>query len=397
MSASVRRSQREIVRVATGNKFVRRRRKGTGSIRFDRTERRWVGYVTIGGKRHHFHGPRGVKSADAKLLVEEKMRPFVNASPRGVGITLGGIVERYLATHPIAATTREVQRYALRHLLGDAPGDRIRTTKRLGPDPIARVSIIALRPSDLHDYYARLPISQHTKRRLHSIIHAALAEAERLELIVRNPAAKLKRPAVSKARKVIWTPDQLATFLRTARTHRLYPLFLLALTTTMGNAELFGLQWADVDLDLGTIDVRHNFVTSGRLRGLLKDPKTASRRRSIALPPVTVQAMRAHRAGTNGTAFVFTDDRGRPFIGDTFRRCVWHPLIGQAQVPRVTPYAMRHMAKAIMDLMGVSLERQSARMGHSTIGTTVGVYGHLYGDADKAVAEQIDAFFSTLA
>lgn len=40
-------------------------------------------------------------------------------------------------------------------------------------------------------------------------------------------------------------------FLRSSRNHRLYPLFLLAVTTSLSRSELVGLRWEDVDLQNG--------------------------------------------------------------------------------------------------------------------------------------------------
>ncbi|MGD0966834.1 MAG: hypothetical protein ABR949_01000 [Candidatus Aquilonibacter sp.] len=55
---------------------------------------------------------------------------------------------------------------------------------------------------------------------------------------------------------------------------------------------------------------------------------------------------------------------------------------------------MHHIAKAIMELVGVSTEQQSARMGHADVGVTVGVYGHLYDRAGESIAHDLDAFFT---
>ena len=47
-----------------------------------------------------------------------------------------------------------------------------------------------------------------------------------------------------------------------------------------------------------------------------------------------------------------------------------------------------------MQHIGVPLEYQSARMGHSNIQTTVGVYGHFYEGAGRSVADKPPAHFS---
>lgn len=70
----------------------------------------------------------------------------------------------------------------------------------------------------------------------------------------------------------------------------------LAVTTGLRLGELLGQSWDDVDLKAGRLSV---LLTLQRLKGqglVLKDfPKTKSGFRAVALPPLTVQALRRHR------------------------------------------------------------------------------------------------------
>ena len=68
----------------------------------------------------------------------------------------------------------------------------------------------------------------------------------------------------------------------------------MALAVGLRQGEALGLHWKDVDLDAGTLRVRHSLQ---RLNGKLTlvPPKTEKSKRTINLPPVAVAALRSHK------------------------------------------------------------------------------------------------------
>jgi integrase len=88
--------------------------------------------------------------------------------------------------------------------------------------------------------------------------------------------------------------QELGTFLAHVRDDRLYALWLLVATTGMRRSELAGLRWVDIDFDHATVSptiprvvVDHQVHDSA--------PKTERGRRRLALDPVTLAALQAHR------------------------------------------------------------------------------------------------------
>ena len=81
-----------------------------------------------------------------------------------------------------------------------APGADAETRARVAQHITPRVGPIAierLRPVDGQQLHAKLRaagLSEGSIGRVHDILRAALGRAERLDLIVRNPAAKVDRP-----------------------------------------------------------------------------------------------------------------------------------------------------------------------------------------------------------
>src|SRR5437763_9555623 len=87
-------------------------------------------------------------------------------------------------------------------------------------------------------------------------LRAMPAEAVREELVERNVAAIVRPPSISRAEVRPWSLDEAATFLAVASEHRLYAL--LASRSVCGKASLLALEWSDVDVTEGLVQVRRN-------------------------------------------------------------------------------------------------------------------------------------------
>lgn len=142
-------------------------------------------------------------------------------------------------------------------------------------------------------------LSSRSRHYLWETLKAALNTAVDQELILRNPALKVTPPT-----KVFDVPEPLSDeeiveFVEAAKTHRLYPLYLLALTTGMRLGECLGLTWDNVDLSRGVVKVRYQ---AQRLAdGMQLVPlKTKASRRNVYLPPQTIDALRGVQQTTEG-------------------------------------------------------------------------------------------------
>lgn len=82
----------------------------------------------------------------------------------------------------------------------------------------------------------------------------------------------------------------------------------------VGKGEAFGLQKVDLDLDTGTLLVKHSLSQIYR-RGLtLGEPKSVKSRRELALPPFTVKVLKEHLEKYSlYSNFVFSTSNGTPF------------------------------------------------------------------------------------
>jgi integrase len=192
------------------------------------------------------------------------------------------------------------------------------------PDPtLAPRPLKQLTPLEIQAIYDRLAVGgrrdgkpgglapQHILA-VHRCLHRALQQAVTWRLLARNPATHATLPPRPHRNVVALAPEQVAVLLDAAdHTHSpwLGTWTMLAAATGARNGELCGLEWADLDLDAGTVRF-HQALTiidpavlpiadpsaSGRRKELAVGPvKSAASSAILTLPPFAVQALRQHR------------------------------------------------------------------------------------------------------
>jgi integrase len=150
---------------------------------------------------------------------------------------------------------------------------------------------------------------------VHRCLHRALAQAVTWRLLAHNAATHATPPPVSSTEAVALAPEQVAVLLDAADrapSPWLGTWIILATATGARNGELCGLEWADLDLDVGTVRFRQALTIidpavlsddadgdageGGRRKELAVGPlKSAASNAILALPPFSVQALRRHR------------------------------------------------------------------------------------------------------
>ena len=135
-----------------------------------------------------------------------------------------------------------------------------------------------------------------TVRGIHTTLHHALKTAMDEGLIPFNPAEKVTPPSVPNTPKRVLTHDQLEKFLCAIRFDPIWhDFFYTELTTGLRRGEICGLMWQDFDEKAGTLKVLRsvNVPKAGELE--IGETKTSQGRRTIRLPPSTVQRLRERK------------------------------------------------------------------------------------------------------
>lgn len=255
-------------------------------------------------------------------------------------------------------------------------------------------------------------ILRYTLRILKSILNDAVAWNK----VPRNVAARIRPPQSETPEMQVWTAEEVATFLRHARSHRLYAAFYLAVFTGMRRGEILGLQWEDIDWERSCLRVRWNLTevrkpgivgkhhagkaTVASVESVLQTPKTKKSCREIFLSPGTLDLLRRHqqqqqdertRTGQiwQDSGYVFASETG----GKTEPRTLygWYRQIEQeAGLPHIRFHDLRHTSASLMAQQGISPKVVSDRLGHSNVAFTQHVYTHLYADQRQEAAFDLE-------
>ena len=237
-----------------------------------------------------------------------------------------------------------------------------------------------------------------TVRNVHVLIHRAFRDAVRWGYTVRNVADAADPPKAKAAELQVWTPAQLRAFLTHVRKDRHYAAWQLAATTGMRRGELLGLRWIDVDLDAGRVAVRQPRVVADHTVHT-SEPKTARSRRSIALDPATVAALREHQArqvgekalvgpGYEDSGLVFTHPDGSPIHPHLFSDW-FQQHARRAGLPRIRLHDLRHSYATAALAAGIAAKVVSERLGHATIAITMDTYSHVLPGLDERAAATV--------
>lgn len=238
-----------------------------------------------------------------------------------------------------------------------------------------RVSDLA--PSHIQDWLNTL-IDGRTKQIAYDVLRRAMKDAARFQLRMDNPVAVCHRPKVVTKEPRPFTKSEVQAIIAHAKaeTPRLYPLVLLAFATGLRQGELFGLLWTDVNLKTGMLTVRHQARTFGGKVTPLAKLKTASARRTIAMPAVAVNALRVHQATSRrvGEEKVFAASEGGWIGRDGFRTRFWKPLLESLGIAHRGFHHARHTYATHALQAGVPINLVAGILGHSNPGTTLRAY-----------------------
>jgi integrase len=228
-------------------------------------------------------------------------------------------------------------------------------------------------------------------------LHVALESAVKARLIPRNPADdahKLSKDdvnpdTVAKA-DVWWSADDMDAFLQHVAGDELYAMWHVFLWTGARRGEVAAMRWSDLDLDVGAWNVTRQWRKGRDGRPSFATLKAAEhgkpnrQRRTVALVPATIEALRRHRAeqaklmlgeGYQDNGLVFAQPDGQPLHPDGVTQR-WDRHVLDSGLRRIRLHDARHSHATWCLAQGMPIHQASRRLGHSSVQITVDTYGH---------------------
>ncbi|HSJ43872.1 MAG TPA: tyrosine-type recombinase/integrase [Euzebyales bacterium] len=252
---------------------------------------------------------------------------------------------------------------------------------------LADVALADLKPTRLDELYGELidhggrrgrPLSLATIRYIHGVLHKALADAVRLDLLPANAADRVALPRHdlrddAPATVQAWNDEEARRFLQGTRDDVHASLWAVALGTGMRRGELLGLRWRDVSLDDRLVTVtgaltehrgrpRRKTTKTNRIRRLFIDGHTAAAlepERQARRPPTTIKPL-------DLADLVFTEG-GAPLSPQRtthrFRRLVRR----LDDVPTIRLHDVRHTHATLLLQAGVPIKVDARQRRESSL------------------------------
>jgi len=199
---------------------------------------------------------------------------------------------------------------------------------------------------------------------------------------VRMPERSLKRPhrflSLDEVRRLIAASDE------PVRT-----IVLLAVMTGLRIGEILALRWGRINFAAGTVRVEETCY-----KGHFGTPKTRASRREVPLTPAVTRALQAHRVSCRDTAneaLVFVTRRGTPLASNNLRKRQLHPASQRAELGSINWHSLRHTHGTLLHEQGTPLRVAQAQLGHSHMTTTLQVYTHASGSAQRQAVDHLES------
>jgi len=257
----------------------------------------------------------------------------------------------------------------------------------------AHRQIKTITPIEVRSWVADLSaegLAADTTRKAHQLLAGALEAAADDGLIPRNPARRVDLPRVERQEMRFLSPTEIG-HLATTIDPRYRALVVTAAYSGCRFGELAALRVDRLDMLRRTLRVEE---TLSEVKGkiIVGPPKTRAAVRSITLPKIVIDELAQHLAAypPGPDRLVFTGSSGGPVRSINFRSRVWAPAVRASVGQPLRFHDLRHSHAALLVAARQHPKVIQERLGHSSIKTTLDVYGHLFEGLDRQAADALD-------
>lgn len=226
-------------------------------------------------------------------------------------------------------------------------------------------------------------------RMIQNQLTALFNHAERFYDLRDNPCKKVDKMGRSNARELnFWTKDEYEVFIKgfgaEDEMYRIIFQMLFWLGCRIG--EVLALTASDIDLENGTISVSKTYFRRNKT-DFITSPKTESSNRKITIPKflkgeIKEYLDRQYEMAPEDRIFPITD------------RAVQKKMKQKTEETKLKPirvHDLRHSHIALLIEKGLQPLIIAQRVGHDSVNTTMNIYGHLYPNKQKEVADLLNA------
>ena len=379
--------------------MAKRRPSGDGMVRRKKEDGRWEGRIVVGHKENGESIFRYVYGKTQKELLEKLYQnralyrdvELTEASRMTLGEWLDKWLEEYASVSVRESTLNGYRGYTDNYI-----------KPNLGDKVISKVTT-----ADVQKLYKKLKkegrIKEHPEmgyqlsdgsiRRIHSMLHLALGDAMRAQVIPVNPTDGATVPKANRQAKRILNKEELERFMAEIEKDAVWKdFFYTELTTGLRRGEICGLQWQDFDEAKGTLKISRTLHCTKIGEYTTGDTKTGKGLRTITLPPSTAQLLRERKKEAL-TEWIFHDPvrPEHPVVPNSAYKRM-KKILADAGLPNIRFHDLRHTFATHALTSGVDAKTLSGILGHANASFTLDTYTHVTGDMQERASSIVGNF-----
>ena len=225
-------------------------------------------------------------------------------------------------------------------------------------------------------------------RMIQNQLTALFNHAERFYDLKDNPCKKVDKMGRANAKELnFWTKDEFEVFIQCfteeEEMYRIIFLMLFWLGCRVG--ELLALTESDIDLEGGTVSISKTYFRNKT--DYITAPKTESSNRKITIPQFLQDEIKQF---LDRQYELMPEERIFPITDRAIQKKMKQKT-EQAKLKPIRVHDLRHSHIALLIEKGMQPLVIAQRVGHDSVNTTMNIYGHLYPNKQKQVADLLNA------
>ena len=226
-------------------------------------------------------------------------------------------------------------------------------------------------------------------RMIQNQLTALFNHAERFYDLKDNPCKKVDKMGRANAKELnFWTKDEFEVFIQCfteeEEMYRIIFLMLFWLGCRVG--ELLALTESDIDLEGGTVSISKTYFRRNKT-DYITAPKTESSNRKITIPQFLQDEIKQF---LDRQYELMPVERIFPITDRAIQKKMKQKT-EQAKLKPIRVHDLRHSHIALLIEKGMQPLVIAQRVGHDSVNTTMNIYGHLYPNKQKQVADLLNA------
>lgn len=226
-------------------------------------------------------------------------------------------------------------------------------------------------------------------RMLQNQVTAVFNHAERFYGLKDNPCKKIDKMGKANAKELnFWTKEEFDRFIQSfeekEEMYRLMYQMLFWLGCRVG--ELLAICYGDINFKEKTVSITKTYYRRNKT-DYITAPKTESSNRVVTIPDFLVEELKAY----TDKMYELKEEERIFMVTDRAVQKKMKQKADKLNLKHIRVHDLRHSHIAFLIEKGTQPLIISKRVGHDSVTTTMNIYGHLYPDKQRQLADMLNA------